>query len=191
MLLYDKMFDEFHVKKDNEVIEIVQRTPVWVFFLFFLLLILGYVQSKDRTLEYRRALIIPYVLFLFSLYGVVSSFGIGVGILVWGLGVFCGVVMGLRLSVVHALVYVPQTKMFIVKGSFVWLGLIMVLFLTKYTVGVMLARHVAFAQTLMFEAIISLIYGLFSGLFFARVVVLRHLHVKHKTLEAEECKKDG
>ena len=191
MLLYDKMFDEFHVKKDNEVIEIVQRTPVWVFFLFFLLLILGYVQSKDRTLEYRRALIIPYVLFLFSLYGVVASFGIGVGILVWGLGVFGGVVIGLRLSVVHALVYVPQTKMFIVKGSFVWLGLIMVLFLTKYTVGVMLARHVPFAQTLMFEAIISLIYGLFSGLFFARVVVLRHLHVKHKSLEAEECKKDG
>ena len=191
MLLYDKMFDEFHVKKDNEVIEIVQRTPVWVFFLFFLLLILGYVQSKDRTLEYRRALIIPYVLFLFSLYGVVSIFGIGVGILVWGLSVFGGVVIGLRLSVVHALVYVPQTKMFIVKGSFVWLGLIMVLFLTKYTVGVMLARHVPVAQTLMFEAIISLIYGLFSGLFFARVVVLRHLHVKHKTLEAEECKKDG
>ena len=191
MLLYDKMFDEFHVKKDNEVIEIVQRTPVWVFFLFFLLLILGYVQSKDRTLEYRRALIIPYVLFLFSLYGVVASFGIGVGILVWGLGVFGGVVMGLRLSVVHALVYVPQTKMFIVKGSFVWLGLIMVLFLTKYTVGVMLARQVPVAKTLMFEAIISLIYGLFSGLFFARVVVLRHLHVKHKTLEAEECKKDG
>ncbi len=173
------------------MVEILQRTPVWVFFLFFLLLILGYVQSKDRTLGYHRALIIPYILFLFSLYGVISSFGVGLGVLMWAVGMFGGIVMGLRLSVVHALVYVPHTKMFIVKGSFVWLGLIMMLFLTKYTVGVMLARHIPIVQTFSFEASIGFVYGLFSGLFFARVIVLRHLHVKHKTLEAEECKKNG
>lgn len=168
------------------MVEIVQRTPVWVLMLFFILFALGYVQSKDRTLGYQRALIIPYVLFLFSLYGVISSFGVGLSLLFWALAMGGGIVLGLKLSATHAMVYVPQRHVFIVRGSWVWLGLIMALFYIQYTVGVIIAREVALAQTFVFEASVSLMYGLFSGLFFARVIVLKRLHVKHTNLKVEK-----
>jgi len=162
------------------VIEIIQRTPVWVWVLFFLLLILGYVQSKERTLSYQRALLMPYAIFLFSLYGLITNFGVSVSLLFWALAMGGGIVFGLKLGLTHAMVYLPQSHMFIIKGSWVWLGMIMALFFIKYTVGVVLARDVALAQTFAFEISVSVMYGLFSGLFFARVIVLKRLHVKHK-----------
>ena len=91
--------------------------------------------------------------------------------------------LGLKLSATHAMVYVPQSHMFIIKGSWAWMGLIMALFFIKYTVGVLLAREIPLAQTFAFEISVSVMYGLFSGLFFARVIVLKRLHVKHKHRE--------
>ena len=180
------MVYEFYCKRGYRVLIILEKTPLWVFILFGLLCVLGYVQSKDRTLGYQRALIIPYVLFLFSLYGVISSFGVGISLLFWVVAMGGGIVLGLKMSVTHAMVYLPQRHAFIIKGSWVWLGVIMTLFFIKYTVGVLLAREVLLAQTFIFEASVSAVYGLFSGFFFARVIVLKRLHVKHTKVKVEE-----
>lgn len=167
------------------MVEIIQRTPVWVWVLFFLLLVLGYVQSKERTLGYTKALLMPYAMFLFSLYGVLASFGWAYTLLLWVVGIAGGIFLGMRLSAVHEVVYVPANQTFIIKGSWFWCALIMLLFCVKYSVGVMLARQLEVVQTLFFSASVSVVYGLFSGIFFARVIVLRHLHVKHKTVEVK------
>ena len=58
------------------LIEILQRTPPWVFVLFFALLALGYFQSRSRTVSRRRVSILPVAMIVLSLYGVFSAFGI-------------------------------------------------------------------------------------------------------------------
>lgn len=165
------------------MLAIIERTPLWVLILFFVLLLLGYVQSKDRTLGYTKALLMPYAMFLFSLYGVLVSFGWGYTLLLWVVGIGIGIYLGMRLSVVHAVVYVPSNESFIIKGSWFWCVLIMLLFCIKYSIGVMLARQLDLVHTLFFSASVSAVYGLFSGIFFARVLVLRHLHVRNKRVE--------
>ena len=162
---------------------ILEKTPDWVFILFGILLMFGYVQSKDRTLSYRQALLMPYAMFLFSLYGVLASFGWDYTLLLWVVGIGIGIFIGMRLSVVHAMVYVPTNQSFIIKGSWFWCALIMLLFCVKYSIGVMLARQLDVVHTLFFSASVSAIYGLFSGIFFARVLVLRHLHVKNQSVK--------
>ena len=164
---------------------ILEKTPIWVFILFGILLMFGYVQSKDRTLSYRQALLMPYAMFLFSLYGVLASFGWAYTLLLWVVGIAGGIFLGMRLSAVHEVVYVPANQTFIIKGSWFWCALIMLLFCVKYSVEVMLARQLEVVHTLFFSASVSVVYGLFSGIFFARVIVLRHLHVKHKTVEVK------
>lgn len=48
----------------------------------------------------------------------------------------------------------------------------MVIFFTKYVVGVMLARHLAIVTEPVFVVLVSLCYGFFSGLFLARAMVI-------------------
>lgn len=163
--------------------EIILKTPVWVFILFVLLLILGYAQSKDRTLSYPRALMMPYSMFLFSLYGVLVSFGWNYTLILWIIGIGMGIYLGMRLGIVHAMVYVPTNQTLIIKGSWFWCVLILLLFFIKYSVGVMLARQFDIIEMVSFRMSISAVYGMLSGLFFARVIIIRHLHIKHRTSE--------
>ncbi len=173
-----------HLLKGREsMLVILEKTPLWVFVLFVALIFLGYTQSKDREVGYYRALLVPCGMFIFSLYGVFSSFGWGMTWLFWLIGSLVGIALGLRLSMVHALVYVPQRHSFIIKGSWLWFMLIMILFFIKYTVGVMMARHVELVYNFTFEAIVSFLYGCLSGIFFARVIVLKHVWKKNKKLE--------
>jgi hypothetical protein len=67
-------------------LEILQKTPLWVWILFGFLVALGYAQTKERALPLVRALIVPLVMFFFSLQGVVSSFRFSVAVVAWVLG---------------------------------------------------------------------------------------------------------
>lgn len=158
----------------------LQKTPLWVFVLFVALVMLGYIQSKDREVGYYRALLMPYVMFAFSLYGVFSSFGFGFSFLCWFVGSIVGIAIGLKLGVVHSVVYATQNASFIIKGSWLWFMLIMILFFIKYSVGVMLARHMVWVDAFWFKALIGFMYGCLSGVFFARIIVLKRLQTKHK-----------
>ncbi len=54
------------------MVGIFEKTPIWVWMLLGFLVVLGYLQTKERTLPLARALIIPLIMFFFSLQGVVS-----------------------------------------------------------------------------------------------------------------------
>jgi len=64
-------------KGESLLIEIIKRTPPWVFVLLAALLAMGYAQSKDRTIGRGRVAILPVTMIGLSFYGVVSAFGIG------------------------------------------------------------------------------------------------------------------
>ena len=155
------------------LIEIVKHTPPWVFVLFFVLLALGYFQSKDRTVGRGKLLILPVAMIALSFYGVFSAFGmVPAGLAFWVLGVAIAVGFGARRAAPQGTSYSAETRLFFVPGSWLPLALMMAIFFTKYAVGVILAQQLPVAGEPAFVGSISLCYGLLSGVFLARAIVV-------------------
>ena len=155
------------------LIEIIKHTPLWVLVLFIVLIAMGYSQSKDRTVSRGRLSIIPIVMILLSFYGVLSAFGVlSIGIIFWFAGILIAVVVGIKAEL-QGVTFSTKNQLFFIPGSWLPLALMMALFFTKYTVGVVLARHLPVANSTLFIGIVSLCYGLFSGVFLARTIAIR------------------
>ncbi|MGQ4878972.1 DUF6622 family protein [Billgrantia sp. LNSP4103-1] len=155
------------------LIEIIRNTPRWVFLLFIVLLVTGYRQSKDRTASRHSIAILPAVFILLALYGVVSAFGTDpAGLALWALGVACSVLLHLKLMVPRGVRYSPAQQTFHLPGSWQPLVIMLAIFFAKYTVEVIRARQLPMADTSMFTATVSLFYGLFSGVFLGRALVI-------------------
>ena len=155
------------------LVEIIRRTPSWVFVLFFVLLALGYFQSKDRTVSRGQVAILPVAMIALSLHGVASAFGIApVGLISWAVGAATAVRLGMMLIKTRGVSVSAETRSFFVPGSWLPLALMMAIFFTKYAVGVIVARQLPFAGESVFVGLVSLCYGLLSGVFLARALVI-------------------
>ncbi len=155
------------------LIEILKRTPPWVFVLFFVLLALGCYQARARTVSRGRLAIIPAAMIGLSFYGVVSAFGIDpIGLACWAAGAAIVIGLGARFAAPHGVAYSPETRSFMVPVSWVPLALMMAIYFTKFAVGVIFARQLPIAREAIFLGLVSLCYGLFSGLFLARAIVV-------------------
>ena len=74
-------------------IEIIKHTPIWVFTLLFLLILLGYNQSKTRIIKPKVSLILPVVMFSLAIRSILTSFTapviaivswlVGIGFTLW------------------------------------------------------------------------------------------------------------
>lgn len=151
------------------ILEILKRTPVWVFFLFALLVYIGFQQSRTRTVSPQRLAILPAALLALSLYGVLSAFGTSP----FALGVW-GAALALA-AVAISLVPFPRGVVrsgnsFQVPGSWVPFALMMVIFFTRYAIAVSLARDPSLRQAAGFVAAVAASYGLPTGYFVARTV---------------------
>jgi hypothetical protein len=155
------------------LIEIIKHTPTWVFVLFFVLLALGYFQSKDRVMKRGSVSILPLAMVALSFYGVLSAFGASyIGLVSWAIGSVAAVRVGVKLAVPHGVTYSIETRSFTVPGSWLPLVLMMAIFFIKYAVGVTLARQLLIVGMSGFTGMVGLCYGFLSGLFFARALVI-------------------
>ena len=155
------------------LIEIVKRTPPWVFALFFVLLTLGYFQSRDRTVSRSKVSILPAAMILLSFYGVLSAFGaLPASLVFWALGVAMAVGVGVKLALPRGVEFASETQSFFIPGSWIPLTFMMAIFFTRYAVGVILARQLPIASDTAFVTSVSLAYGIFSGVFLARAMVI-------------------
>ena len=131
------------------LIEIVKRTPVWVYFLFVALVAFGYIQSKDRVVSRGKLALLPLVMIGLSLYGILAAYGISVvGLFAWLMGIGCAVWFGARLVKLRGVGFISESKTYFVPGSWLPLGLMMVIFFIKYATGIILARRLFFARAL-------------------------------------------
>jgi hypothetical protein len=155
------------------LVEILKRTPPWVFVLFFVLLAAGYCQSKDRVVSRNNVTILPAAMILLSLYGVLSAFGSTcLAMLFWLAGVAITVFLGVKSAQPRGVQFTAATRSFSVPGSWVPLALMMTIFFIKYAVGVILARKLPIAGEPDFVGSVSLVYGGISGVFLARALVV-------------------
>lgn len=158
------------------LIQILARTPSWVFALFAALLALGLSQARARRVPLVRALFLPAAMVGLSGWGVASAFGGGGGPLATWLA--AGLLSGALVfrSPVHPEVrYDAMQRRFLLPGSWVPLMLILGIFCTRYAVGVSLAMHPSLAVDNGFALTTSAVYGAFSGVFAGRALALLRL----------------
>lgn len=156
------------------LVEILRHTPRWVFVLFGVLLVLGYLQSKDRVVGRRGVFILPLAMATLSLYGELPAFGAAsVGLVAWVLGLAVALWFGVKLTIPGGATYSIETQSFSVPGSWMPISLMMAIFFLKYAVGFTMARQFPITKEAGFITVVSLSFGFLSGLFLARALVIR------------------
>ena len=157
-------------------IEILHRTPSWVFALLFALVVLGYGQTRDRSVRGSLLTLLPAAMIVLSLYGVPGAFGLNpLALATWVLGIAIAAGSGRRLAMQRGAVYSAATRTFFVPGRWWPLVLMMLIFLVRYAVAVAIARRPHVVESLAFAGLMSLAYGLLSGVFLARTLAIRQV----------------
>ena len=156
------------------IIEILRRTPAWVFPLFLLLIYLGFTQSRTRAVGTARLAILPVLMPALSLFGVLSVFGANlVALACWLAGLFAAAILVRAIGIPKGVAYSPESRAFTVPGSWWPLALIMGIFFARYTVAVALAMNPSLPHLALFVVVVSTTYGLPSGYFVARALNIR------------------
>lgn len=158
------------------MLDIVTHTPTWVWLLLILLVYLGIKQSRDRNVPKNKAFIFPIVMIVFSLHGVISSFGGAFdSLLFWSVSFIATLLIGVLIFPSQQARFDDSTQCYFIKGSWRPLLLILGIFTIKYTVGVMEGMQSSLLTMSSVVDGLSLLYGVFSGVFAARSVRLWRL----------------
>ncbi len=153
------------------MLEILKHTPSWVFILFFGLLILGVWQSRDRVVRRSRLFLLPIVMTLFSIHSLQSEFGTEWSyIAVWLAGFVASCFGGMRFGMPKTVTYSAEINAFFVPGSWIPLILILGIFFIKYAVGIILGMNMPIGNSPVFINAVSLLFGVFSGVFLSRTL---------------------
>jgi hypothetical protein len=158
------------------LIEIVTRTPLWVWGLFAALLALGLYQRRTRQVRPGQLLILPVVLLVLGVSSLAAAFTAQpVLAAVWLAALGTAVMLGLRLPPAPGTHWDAPSGRLQLPGSWLPMVLILIIFTLRYTAAVSLAMHPAWRQDLAVQVPLSLAFGALSGLFLGRALGLRRL----------------
>ena len=157
--------------------QFIANIPAWVYFLLAFLIYLGWAQSKVREVSRTRLVLLPLAMIGLSLFGVVSVFGAALASLVpwtiaFGLTAQLTYYFSDRQATLHDISYNQDSRTFQLPGSWVPMFLIMGIFVTKFFVGALTAQGLALLHDASVMAGVCALYGLFSGAFFSRALVV-------------------
>lgn len=155
------------------IVKILSNTPPWVFVLFFVLLAIGLMQTRTRTVRKIPALLLPAGMIALSLAGINSSFGLmPVPVASWAIALAITAFVGHALFRDKRVKYDAAEGRFFIPGSWLPLAVIMAIFFAKYVYAVMHALKSDVISASLFIAGLSAVYGLLSGYFAARALNL-------------------
>ena len=153
------------------VLQILERTPPWVFVLFAVLLVLGTLQTRPRELRLLRVALMPAIFLPLSAWGVWNAFGASeFAYGGWLAGVGSAMLLNRYMRLPRRVSYSSDTRAFKIEGSWIPLAMMMAIFFTRYVVAVATAMQPALKGMPAFAAVVGLAYGLFSGSFLARAL---------------------
>lgn len=155
---------------------ILTNTPLWVWGLLAALLVLGWSQTRSRSVGLARITLLPLGLGALSLYGVFSAFGASPAVLgSWLAAAILLLLVVTQMPLPADAAYDPARRQFQLPGSWVPMALIMGIFLTKYMVGVGQVINPTLTTNTGLTLAIAALYGIFSGIFAGRTARLLRL----------------
>ena len=151
-------------------IQVLQRTPIWVWAILAALIYLGSKQLKPRVVKRYSVLIAP-VAFLFV--GLMAAGRGQVGFVTWAVSL-------ISLAAVTFFVWQPTNgaryeangDRLHMPGSVVPMLLMLAIFLLNYVINVVLAINPAYRSELVWQMVPALILGALSGVFIGRAATL-------------------
>lgn len=153
--------------------EILAHTPLWVWGILLALLWLGLSQSVPRRARLRRVLLLPLAMTVLSLYGTFTTFHpVYWSWVLWAGAAAVSIAWFASSELPAGVDYDPSAQVFRLPGSWMPLGLMMAIFLTRYVVAVVLAMHPALTHDVAVAAIVASLYGALSGVFIGRLLRL-------------------
>lgn len=153
------------------LLQVLKGTPSWVFVLFVVLLALGFLQSRARSVPKSMLALLPASMIALSGYAIVSTFGLApAAIGSWTLAFGSMALLGWLRSPMQGVTLTPARNAYVVPGSWIPMALIMATFVARYAVTVMVLRDPSLRQSIPFEMTAGFGFGLLSGAFFARVL---------------------
>lgn len=145
--------------------------PPWVFAILLVLLVLGYRQSRTRLVAPGSVAALALAMFCLSLYGVVTAFGVRPAPLAsWAAGLAVSIAAGGRVFGPQGLSRVAGSVQ--VPGSWLPLGLMLGIFVAKFVLGFATGVGSPIVREPWFIAAASFVFGLLSGGFVARALVV-------------------
>lgn len=161
-------------------IQIITRTPVWVWVILVLLVWVGLKQTLPRSVSLRRITVLPLAMVGLSLASILATFGVANhALLAWSASVAVAAAVVMRRCLPPATQYNGWTQQLQIPGSWTPLVLMMGIFITKYAVGVTLAMHPELVPDVLFSQSVGALYGGFSGVFAGRALRLWRLAGNH------------
>lgn len=146
--------------------------PVWVYFIVVALVALGWRQARTRAVPVGMVTGIALGMLGLSLYGVIAAFGARPAPLAaWSLGMAVSVVFGRSVLGPRGLVALSASRVQ-VPGSWLPGVLMMGIFAAKFVLGFAKGVGSPLVAAPGFVAGASFVFGLLSGAFTARAVVV-------------------
>mgnify|MGYP003383545634 CR=1 FL=1 len=151
---------------------ILQNTPYWVWGVFVLLLVLGLMQTRKRSVSRFLVFLLPLIMIPLSFYAIASTFGITpLPIVTWLVGIAAAFVSNAFVFQAPGGVrYLDSLGKFEIPGSWIPLLLMMTIFLARFVIGFTRAVNPALVGTNLFAGVVAAILGFCSGLFAARAM---------------------
>jgi len=150
--------------------QIISHTPTYVWAILAFLVHRGVNALSDRESSLRNLFIIPGVMLYLSLDSMASRFGLdGMTAPLWALGAAAGGTLSWALTNGNIAVN-RSAGTLLQRGSWVPLVLMLAIFFSKYAVAVVFAVHPELHQSLAAVASVCLMFGVFNGIFFGRLV---------------------
>ncbi|NYE60745.1 hypothetical protein FHW58_001897 [Duganella sp. 1224] len=149
--------------------QIISHTPVYVWALLAFLIYRGWLASQDRDTSLLKVALIPLVMLGLAVSGLHGDGPLGQGVwAVWAVGAAASAAALWTLAT-GAIAVDRAAGTLRQRGSWMPLCLMMAIFATKYAVAVLSALHPEVAHSLPFAASVTLLYGVFNGLFLGRL----------------------
>lgn len=153
-------------------IEILKRTPAWAFAILAVLVGLGIQQARTRTISRLRAFVVPVVVVVLSAASALltSNDVVASGIAWIVAAVATAALINAYGEPLH--ITVLSDNRLVLPGSWLPMAMFILIYLLRYATGVGKSLAPDLVNAPGFVAASSAAYGVFSGVFFGRALLL-------------------
>ncbi|MBP9765210.1 hypothetical protein KBD08_02645 [Candidatus Babeliales bacterium] len=156
------------------IIDIVSNTPIYVWFLFAYLLIIGLKATKTRTIWVPQLFTIPIIL-TFIRFHKLWLLGPIYTLIPWIIGIHFGVTAGVTNKTMEFIIEKNSVRL---KGSYATLIILLTLFSIKYIINVMHDLYPLWYEQYGF--LDTVVTFLFAGYSFGKAIIYTSRFLKHK-----------
>ena len=166
----------------TQILQILSNTPIWVYILFIFLIKIGIKASKPSEVSLLKISILPVIFTYLSFHSLITQTSVSLSnITILIISLLAGILGGILQSKKIGYSYNSEIRKIESPGSWTTLILILIIFVTKFYFGYMIAAHPSILITNhMFDVSYIFICGICSGLFIGRFIYSLWLIEKSK-----------